>query len=305
VTSLGEAGAAALARSAPPARRPARSSAAADIVAYYDECEVDYRLVWDLDVSLAFHYGHWDETTRTLRQALRRQNALLAETARITAADRVLDAGCGVGGSAVFLAGGTGCRVTGVTLSTRQAAAARRHAAERGLERLTDFAVMDYCETGFDDASFDVVWALESVCYAEDKHAFVHEAHRVLRRGGRLVLADGFAARERYDGTDRATMIGWLANWAVRSLDTVERFEGHLAAEGFRVRAVRDVTRHILPSSARLYRRSLYGLPLGRLAEYLGLRSRIQTGNIRGCRHQYAAFRKGLGRYALLLAEKR
>ncbi len=284
--------------------RPRREPTAADIVAYYEQCEIDYRMVWDLGTSLAMHYGHWDEKTRTLRQALRRQNELLAETARLTAADQVLDAGCGVGGSAIFLTDRLGCRVTGVTLSVRQAAAARRNAARRGLGALARFAVMDYSATAFRPATFDVVWALESVCYAADKRAFVREAHRLLRPGGRLVLADGFAARERYTGSERATMAGWLHNWAVRGLDTVERFAGHLDAEGFRTLVVRDVTANVMPSSRRLYLRSLC-LPLGRVAEYLGMRSRIQTGNILGCQHQYAAFRQGLGRYALFLAERR
>ena len=74
------------------------------VVRYYERCETDYRWLWDLDRSLAMHVGIWDAHTRTLREALARQNEILAEHAAIGAGDRVLDAGCGVGGSAIFLA---------------------------------------------------------------------------------------------------------------------------------------------------------------------------------------------------------
>lgn len=274
------------------------------VVAYYEQCEGDYRLLWDLGASLAMHYGHWDESTATLRDALRRQNALLAETARIAATDHVLDAGCGVGGSSIFMTRRLGCRATGVTVSHAQAVRATAHAARRGVGARARFLVADYTRTAFAAGTFDVVWALESVCYAPSKRAFAREAFRVLRSGGRLVLADGFSGRARFSPAEQATMDAWLHNWAVPSLDTVEDFQAHLEAEGFREIRFTDVTPNVMPSARLLYRHSLYGLPLGRLAEWLGIRTRVQTRNIIGCRHQYAAFRDGLGRYGLFYAER-
>jgi cyclopropane fatty-acyl-phospholipid synthase-like methyltransferase len=282
----------------------AASGSAHAIVKYYDECEIDYRMVWRLRANLAMHYGHWDSTTRSLRAALVQQNRLLADTARVRASDRVLDAGCGVGGSAIYLAREAGCRVLGVTLSRRQAASARRNARARHVGDRTSFVVMDYTATGFADHSFDVVWALESVCYAEDKAAFVREAFRLLRPGGRLVLADGLATRERYEGRDQRVMEAWLKSWAVRALATPEAFDGYLRAAGFRSVNYRDVTRNVMPSSRLLYLHSLYALGIGKLAERLRLRNAVQTGNIVGCRWQYPAFKNGLACYGLFYAEK-
>jgi len=272
------------------------------VVDYYEQCEGDYAMVWDLRRSLAMHLGHWDGRTRTLAQALTRQNEVLAERVGIHGGDRVLDAGCGVGGSAIFLARRFGCRVVGITLSAKQAHAARAHAARRDVGALARFAVMDYTAMGFPAGRFDVVWALESVCYAHDKAEFVREAYRVLRPNGRLVVADGFASRPSYAPAADALMRTWLGSWAVKALETVPGFAAHLDAAGFTDVSTTDVTVHVAPSARRLYLHSLYGLPLGRLAERLGIRSPVQTANIMGSRTLRSVVEDGLLRYALFSA---
>ncbi|MFM9945345.1 MAG: SAM-dependent methyltransferase [Bacteroidia bacterium] len=75
-----------------------------DVVDYYDQTEIHYRRGWNLSESLALHYGYWDNTTQSLPDSLRRMNERMAELANIGKDDYVLDAGCGVGGSSVFLA---------------------------------------------------------------------------------------------------------------------------------------------------------------------------------------------------------
>ena len=55
-----------------------------EIVDYYDNCEVDYRLLWRLDRCLALHYGYWDETTESVSEALIRENQILAKNSRVT-----------------------------------------------------------------------------------------------------------------------------------------------------------------------------------------------------------------------------
>ncbi|HBC57016.1 MAG TPA: hypothetical protein DCZ03_07620, partial [Gammaproteobacteria bacterium] len=82
-----------------------------EIVDYYDNCEMDYKVLWRLDRCLAMHYGYWDETTERVSEALIRENQILAERAKITESDIVLDAGCGVGGSAIWLANEIGSTV--------------------------------------------------------------------------------------------------------------------------------------------------------------------------------------------------
>jgi cyclopropane fatty-acyl-phospholipid synthase-like methyltransferase len=103
-----------------------------NIVDYYQSTENAYKDSWDLDKSLAIHFGYWDDQVNSFRRSLLRMNEVMMETAGIRATDRVLDAGCGVGGSSIFLASILGCPVTGISLSKRQVEQARLHAEKNG-----------------------------------------------------------------------------------------------------------------------------------------------------------------------------
>ena len=72
------------------------------IVAYYKDTENAYKDSWDLNNSLAIHYGYWDSVVQSFPQSLLRMNAVMMEAAGIKSTDKVLDAGCGEE-EAVFL----------------------------------------------------------------------------------------------------------------------------------------------------------------------------------------------------------
>jgi tocopherol O-methyltransferase len=224
-----------------------------EIEVFYDRTEISYRRVWDLKNSLALHYGHWDESTSNFGQALTRQNAFMAELAGITEIDQVLDAGCGVGGSSVHLARDTGCRATGITLSAKQVESARRNARRFGVEARTAFKKMDYLSTDFEDESFSVVWGIESVCHASDKASFLREAFRLLKPGGRLVIADAYLTRETYNSKEQQLMDAWLNGWAVESIQSVEYFEEHSKKAGFKDCSFTNTTSNVQASAWRLY----------------------------------------------------
>ena len=272
-----------------------------EIVAYYESCEPDYSLVWGLQEHLCMHYGYWEEDTKSLAQAVTRLNEKLVELGRITGEDRVLDAGCGVGGGALFLARHLGCRVLGITLSAAQVETCRRNAGRQGVGHLARFERCNYLATGLEDASFDVVWAVESACYAFDKRDFLREAYRLLRPGGRLVLADFFSVK--MDGRprrDRRLMERWTRSWAIREYAVTEEFERQVAEAGFRDVVVRDVTRSVHRSVRRLFFYYYPGLVYTYLWQLLGWRNRLQTLNTHSTAYQYRAYRRGLWRYNLV-----
>lgn len=101
--------------------------------------------------------------------------------------DRVLDVGCGVGGSAVWLAR-HGAQVTGVTVVEAQLRQARARAA--GLA--ATFLLQDYMALDFASASFDVLWHIESLCHCPDRAAYLKQALPLLGDGGRFACIDLF-----------------------------------------------------------------------------------------------------------------
>jgi len=283
--------------------RPDSEHAPADAIsAYYDQTWLDYRLLWLNRKNLSVHFGYSDATTRGHAASLLNMNRVLADHAGIRPGQRVLDAGCGVGGSSLWLAEQRGAAVVGITPVASQVARARRFATARRLADRAVFEQADYTGTPFPDASFDVVWALESLCHAPDKAAFYREAARLLRPGGRLVVAEYIRAARPLDRRGERLLHEWLDGWAIRDLDTHAEHARHAHAAGFSQFQLEDVTLNTRPSLRRLYRMTYWSYPLALLGRAIGIRSAVQQGNVIGSLRQYQALERGLWFYAILSA---
>jgi len=108
-----------------------------------------------------------------------------------SAGAKVLDVGCGFGGTSRYLAKKLGPKsdVTGITLSPKQVQRGTELAAEQGVGDNTNFMVMDALKMEFPDDTFDIVWACESGEHMPDKKAYINEMMRVLKPGGKFVMA--------------------------------------------------------------------------------------------------------------------
>jgi cyclopropane fatty-acyl-phospholipid synthase-like methyltransferase len=275
-----------------------------EIAQYYDLSEVHYRLFWNLAKSKSLHYGYWDANTKNFHEALLNTNRVLAELAGITKQDTVLDAGCGVGGSSVWLAKNIGCKVTGITLSAKQAGQATEHARHQAVEDLASFAVNDYTNTGYHANSFSVVWAMETVCHARDKSDFLCEAARVLKPGGRLIIAD-FFKKAGLAGKDAQMIRDWANGWAVDDYATREEFEQLLKNEGFTNVSIIDASQAVMPSIKRLYRAYLLGVIPSRIYNLLHPNAtEFGKRNVDTARLQYVTMKKNLWNYLIVYAEK-
>lgn len=274
------------------------------IVRYYDDTWFDYSSLWARRSDPAFHYGYYDENCRHHRQAIANTNATLAGFARVGRGDRVLDAGCGRGGSCFWLAREIGASPVGINLVPSQLEYAKREAERRGLGERIELHRADYTRTPFAAESFDVVWALESLCHSPRKLDFYSEAGRLLRPGGRLVVAEYMPTDGAISEADDALMADWLSGWSIPSLDTEKQHRENAAAAGFQAVAVHDWTANMRRSSLRLYCMAVICHWLSSLLNRAGLRSDVAHGNLLSARHQYEALRRGLWRYKILSAEK-
>lgn len=275
-----------------------------NIIDYYAATENAYKDSWDLDNSLAIHYGYWDENVKNFPQSLLRMNEVMIEAANIERTDNVLDAGCGIGGSSIFLAENVGCKVTGISLSERQVGKAEQLAVQKKIKDKVEFEVMDYCSTSFSNESFDIVWGCESICYAENKERFIKEAYRILRPGGRLVVADGFVTD--FKNNDHPTIRNWLDGWQVNYLESLERFKQFMVDTGFVKILSKDISKYTTHSSRRLYK--FYFLAnlylLWKTISFSNHATEMQKKNIAACKYQYQAMKKGLWQYGLIVGTR-
>ena len=275
-----------------------------DIVRYYDLSEIHYRRHWKMEKSRSLHYGYWDNTTNTLHAALLNINRVIARKADIKNTHVAVDAGCGVGGSAIWMAKHIGCRVTGLSLSPRQVSLASQSAERENITELVTFLQKDYTNTGLPDASVDVIWGIESVCYADDKSTFLKEANRILKKGGKLVIVDVFK-RQGLTGKDAQLMQELTHGWAINNHSTGEEFNSQLLACGFKNVEVEDATKPIWPSVKRLY--LAYYLALLPTTVYRLLHPKateLGKKNVETARLGYTTLKRDLWQYLIFSAEK-
>jgi SAM-dependent methyltransferase len=114
----------------------------------------------------------------------------LAELARITSQDRVLDAGTGIGGTARFLAGQHGCQVTAIDLTEEYCETARWLNGLTGLSARISVSQADVTDLPFGDAAFDLVFSQHVQMNVAGKARLYGEARRVLVPGGRMAIWD-------------------------------------------------------------------------------------------------------------------
>jgi tocopherol O-methyltransferase len=168
---------------------PLRRDLSARIGSFYDDASDLWEGVWGAHM----HHGHYGpdglERPATPQEAQRLLIEELLRWGEVRQAANVLDVGCGIGGSTLYLASRFGAAATGVTLSGRQAERARQRSTAAGLGDRVRLQVADAAALPFADGSFDLVWSLESGEHMPDKGAFLRECCRVLAPGGRLIVA--------------------------------------------------------------------------------------------------------------------
>ncbi|WP_257459519.1 SAM-dependent methyltransferase [Archangium lipolyticum] len=208
----------------------------ADIGRFYDQMGPFLETLLGDNIHVGYWSGPEDESSGT--EAQERLTDMMIQRARLGAGQRLLDIGCGTGRPAVRLAQATGCSVTGISVSAMQVEQANARARKEGLSDQVRFQVADAMELPFQDASFDAVWAFESLLHMPDRAQVLRNAFRVLRPGGMLVLTD---VTEQHPITDEERMLVY-SGLMITSLLRFQEYPPLVEATGFSVEEALDLT---------------------------------------------------------------
>ena len=191
---------------------------------------------------------------------------------------RVLDVGCGIGGSSRILARDYGFDVLGITISAAQVKRANDLTSKKMKCR---FELMDALDLKFAQGAFDGVWSVEAGPHMPDKQLYADEMLRVLRPGGVLAVADWNSrdlAPRGLSPLEKLVMNQLLNQWAHPEFATINGFKFNLLNSQFCGGSVQtaDWTNFTIPSwidsILEGIRRPSVFLDLGPRALFKGLR---------------------------------
>lgn len=171
-----------------------------------------------------------------LARAVERMIDVIVAPAGIRAHHRVVDAGCGIGGTAIRLVRAHGCTVTGINIARLQLEIAEQKVRDAGLTERIGFAYADCSQhLPFADGSIDIVVNIESACHYSDRARFLREVHRILKPGGRIVAMDWLARDGLQPGEHEKYIEPLCKIWTIRSLESRSTYTERLRDAGLTV----------------------------------------------------------------------
>jgi len=229
---------------------------------------------------------------------------LLGALPRLSA-PRVIDAGCGLGGTTLYLHARVGGSYDGLTLSPTQRARAAREAQRRGraVAGSCRFHVRSYDDDVRDlvPQGADLIVAIESLAHSPDPARTIGNLARGLRPGGSLAVIDDVPADELRD--DDPDFMGFKEGWHALHLARAGALDGALRGADLQVVRDEDLTPLvILRDPAARERRARMS---GALKRVLGRSAAGQlTDALHGGMMLERLYGRGLMRYKLLVARR-
>ncbi|CAN0845754.1 24-methylenesterol C-methyltransferase 2 [Linum grandiflorum] len=163
-------------------RSPSQIETADKVPAFVDTF---YNLVTDIyewGWGQSFHFSP-SLPGKSHRDATRLHEEFAVDQLNVKPGDRILDAGCGVGGPMRAIAAHSGANVVGITINEYQVNRARMHNKKAGLDGLCEVVKGNFLSMPFEDESFDGAYSIEATCHAPKLEEVYAEIFRVLKPG--------------------------------------------------------------------------------------------------------------------------
>ena len=233
------------------ARAAVTTATVDDFQRYYAEAGPDYA-AWSPHFNMHFGFFRWGMNPFRREAMLAQMNREVLERLQLdTVSPCILDMGCGLGATLRSIARRLpSAKLHGITLvpwQLEQGCLLNQESPETAGIALT---LGDYQQTDYGSSLFDAAYAIESSCYAAgaNKFAFLREAHRILRPGGRLVVADGFLGPGKLRGPQQRIFRKLCECWVIENLGEIEPFTRELERLGFRDIRIERIQSRVTPS---------------------------------------------------------
>jgi len=204
-----------------------RSNNKHKIIELYDVISPYYPSLWGEHL----HHGYWIVGDESKEKAQLQLVEHLAQLANIKSGSEILDIGCGMGGSSLYLARNYNATVTGITISPVQVEMATAAAARERID--VKFLMMDAEAMDF-KKQFDVLWSVESISHYQHREDFFVSAGRLLKPGGAFGIIDWFK-KKNLTSAETKKFILPIEKGMLCELQIMDDYEQYLTSNGLQI----------------------------------------------------------------------
>ena len=203
------------------------------------------------------HFGLYPDGKANIseKEAQRNTQDLVAKNLKLKRNERLLDAGCGYGTTACYLAKKYHVQVVGIDINKYEIDYGRKLAKKENIDDKVKFEVQDYSHTNFENNSFDGVYTVETLSHSPDVKKTLREFYRILKPGGKIALFEyTLAPDNKFSTDDMEKLDRGIVGTAALGLNEFrhDKFPKILTGIGFKNVHEENMTKQFRPSLARL-----------------------------------------------------
>ncbi|SRR6266498_40980 len=220
------------------------------VIGYYNRSESKRGYVLFLKGTKHFGYYNVGDKPRQFNKALRQMEALLGQKLNLPEGSVVLDAGCGMGDVASYLAKNNKLKIEGVDILDFNIKEAKKRINDRGLSKNVHVQLMSYADLSFQNGTFEGAYTMETFVHSSDPARVLSEFYRVLKPGGKLVMFEYSKDPDTQMSKKAAQKFAEMNEMA--AMPAFQQFdhgvlENYMQKAGFENVTVDEITEHMMP----------------------------------------------------------